>query len=122
MPSLQFIHWEIDGVVVLSPTGRLVLGDSTNTFRETIRELIGQGKTWIVLNMKDVYHIDSSGLGELVTAFTSLRHRGGSLKLLNLSARGENLMQLTKLCTIFEIFRDEGEAIRSFSRSAGAGE
>ena len=113
--ALEFIDWEIDGIVVLSPVGRLVLGESTTAFRTAIHELIDRNCFNVVLNMKDVYHIDSSGLGELVTAFTSLRNRGGKLKLACLSHRSENLMQLTKLYTIFEIFTDDGDAVRSFA-------
>jgi len=112
--SLEFIDWEIDGVVVLSANGRLVLGEATTRFRACIRELIERGNIYVVLNLKDVHYIDSSGLGELVTAYTTLKKRGGALKLLNLSPHGEDLMQLTKLYTIFEIFTDEDEAVRSF--------
>ncbi|HZP17666.1 MAG TPA: STAS domain-containing protein, partial [Terriglobales bacterium] len=72
----------------------------------------------ILLNMKEVLHIDSSGLGELVTAYTTLKRRGGKLKLLKLNARGESLMQLTKLYTVFEVFTDEDEAVRSFNPQA----
>jgi anti-sigma B factor antagonist len=112
--SLEFIDWEIDGVVVLNASGRLVLGEATTRFRECIRQLIERGNIYVVLNLKDVHHIDSSGLGELVTAYTTLKKRGGAIKLLNLTPHGQDLMQLTKLYTIFEIFTDEDEATRSF--------
>ena len=112
---LEFIDWEIDGVVVLNASGRLVLGDATTRFRQAIDELTERGNMNVVLNLKDVHYIDSSGLGELVTAYTTLKNRGGALKLVNLTSRNENLMELTKLCTVFEIFTDETEATRSFS-------
>ena len=111
---LEFIDWEIDGVVVLNASGRLVLGDATSRFRDCIRELIERGNIHVVLNLKDVHHVDSSGLGELVTAYTTLKKRGGALKLLNLTPHGENLMQLTKLYTVFDIYDDEASAIASY--------
>jgi len=114
--QLEFLDWEVEGVVVLTLTGRLVLGPSLTRFRETMRELMERGKMNILLNMKEVLHVDSSGLGELVTAYTTLKRRGGRLKLLKLNARGESLMQLTKLYTVFEVFTDEDEAVRSFHR------
>lgn len=113
--ALQFIDWEIEGVVVLNLTGRLVLGESTAVFRDTIHALADGGKLKVVLNLKDVYHIDSSGLGELVSAFTTLKRRGGRLKLLQIPPYGQSLLQLTKLYTVFEVFDSENEAIRSFA-------
>lgn len=118
--SIEFIDWEIDGVVVLSASGRLVLGEATTLFRQAIEELINRGNLNIVLNLGEVHHIDSSGLGELVTAYTTLKNRGGALKLLRLNKRGEDLMQLTKLYTIFEVFTSEEEAIRSFGSAPAA--
>ena len=117
---LEFIDWEIDGVVVLSVIGRLVLGDATTRFRQAVRELMDRGSVKVVLNLKDVPHIDSSGLGELVTAYTTLKRRGGALKLLHLDRHGENLLQLTKLYTVFEVFTDEDKAIRSFGPPAAS--
>jgi anti-sigma B factor antagonist len=113
---LVFIDWEVEGVVVLTLIGRLVLGDATAAFRETIHALVDKGKLRVLLNMKEVHHIDSSGLAELVSAYTTLKHRGGRLKLMNLNPAGESLMQLTRLYTVFEVFHNEDEAIRSFTR------
>ena len=110
--DLHFIDWEIDGVTVLTLSGRLVLGEPTKQFRATIRELIAQGKANILLNLRDVQYMDSSGLGDLTMAYTSCKKAGGALKLTNLASRAQNLLQLTKLYMVFEIFTDEQEAIR----------
>ena len=113
--ALQFIDWEVQGVVVLTLTGRLVLGEATAALRTTMHALADAGKVNVVLNLREVYHIDSSGLGELVSAYTTLKRRGGRLKLLNLTPTGQALMQLTKLYTVFEVFDHEDDAIRSFA-------
>ncbi len=114
--DLHFIDWEIDGVTVLTLSGRLVLGEPTRQFRATIRDLITQGKTNILLNLHDVQYIDSSGLGDLTTAYTSCKQAGGALKLTNLASRTRNLLQLTRLFMVFEVFTDETVAIRSFAQ------
>lgn len=102
-----------DDVFVLDLYGRLVLGESTIALRDQIRDLVARGAKKIVLNLRDVAYIDSSGLGELVGAFTAVRRQGGELKLLNLAKHVHGLLQITKLYTIFEVFDDEETALRS---------
>lgn len=121
--SLISYDWERNGVTVLHLSGQLTLGEGTSSFRKLIRETLEQGKTNIVLKMSDVYYIDSSGLGELVTAYTTVAKQGGKLKLLNLTQRVQDLVQLTKVYRILEVFSDEDTALKSFgeeSKSAGS--
>ena len=94
--------------------GRITLGEGSALLRKTIRELLDDGRTKIVLNLADVNYIDSSGIGELVTAFTTVKKAGGDLKLLQLTKRVHDLLQLTKLFIVFEVYSDEDTALRSF--------
>ena len=105
---------EIDGAVILDLNGRLVLGEDTILMREQIRALISKGQKKILLNLQAVPYIDSSGLGELVSAFTAARKEGGDLKLLNLTRKVHGLLQITKLYTVFEVYDDEAVALCSF--------
>jgi len=107
---------QIDGVTVLDLSGRITLGEGSVILRDTIRDLIGRGQKKILLNLGDVSYIDSSGIGELVSAFTTVRNQGGELKLLNLTKKVHDLLQITKLYTVFDIKDDEANAIKSFSR------
>src|SRR5260370_31430283 len=107
---------EIDGAVILDLNGRLVLGEGTILLREQVRALISQGQKKILLNLQAVPYIDSSGLGELVSAFTAARKEGGDLKLLNLTPKVHGLLQVTKLYTVFEVYGDEEVALCSFLR------
>jgi anti-sigma B factor antagonist len=84
--------------------------------RDTIRDLIGKGQKKILLNLGDVTYIDSSGIGELVSAFTAVRREGGELKLLNLTKKVHDLLQITKLYTVFDIKDDEAAAIKAFGK------
>ena len=113
--SLDYYDWERGNVTVLHLTGRLILGEATSKFRKLIRDTLDGGKTNIILNMAEVYYLDSSGLGELVTAYTSVANRGGKLKLLKLTQRVQDLVQLTKVYRIFEVFDNEESAVSSFS-------
>lgn len=106
---------EVNGVTIVDISGRITLGDEIATLRKTIQELLAHGAKKIVLNLGDVTYIDSSGLGELVTAFTSVRNRGGELKLLNLTKKVRDLLQITKLYTVFDIKDDEGAAVSAFA-------
>ena len=115
--SLQFINWEIDGVTVLTMSGRLVLGNETTLFRSVIEELLEAGKPNILLDLHEVSHMDSSGIGELMAAHTNCRRNGGALKLMNLGRRVETLLQMMSLYTVCEIVPGEAEGIRSFSTS-----
>jgi anti-sigma B factor antagonist len=112
--ALEFFDWEVKGVFVLHLQGSLTLGDSTRRFRQLIHDTLESGKKDILLNLAEVYYIDSSGLGELVAAFTSASNRGGRLKLMKLTQRVQDVVQLTKVHRVFEIFNDEDSAVNSF--------
>jgi anti-sigma B factor antagonist len=105
----------VGDVTIVDLSGRIVLGEGAAELRELVRNLAGEGKKKILLNLSGVNYIDSSGLGELVTAFTSVRKQGGELKLLNLTKRVHDLLQITKLYTVFEITDDEAVSLKSFS-------
>ena len=105
---------QVGEVIVIDVSGRITLGEGSSNLREGIRELLGQGSRKILLNLGDVSYIDSSGIGELVSAFTSVANQGGQLKLLNLTKRVKDLLQITKLYTIFDIYDNEAHALRSF--------
>jgi anti-sigma B factor antagonist len=105
----------VGDVTIVDLGGRIVLGEGTAELRDLVRNLAREGKKKILLNLSGVNYIDSSGLGELVSAFTSVRKQGGELKLLNLTKRVHDLLQITKLYTVFEITDDEAASIKSFS-------
>jgi anti-sigma B factor antagonist len=105
---------QLGDVVVLAPSGRITLGEASNHLRDKVRDLARAGHRKIVLDMAGVTYIDSSGIGELVSAYTSLRNQGGDLKLAHLGQRAHDLLQLTKLCTVFEIFDSEAAAVISY--------
>jgi anti-sigma B factor antagonist len=104
----------VDGVTIVDLRGRLVLGEESAGLRDLVRNLASRGNKKILLNLRDVSYIDSSGLGELVSAFTNMRSLGGELKLLNLNERVHDLLQITKLYTIFDITDDEATSVKSF--------
>jgi len=109
----------VEGVVIVDTIGELRLGEGTHVLRDVVKQLIDQDYKSILLNLRDVRHIDSCGVGELMSCYTSVRNNGGELKLLNLSKNVHNLLQITKLYTIFEVAEDEPSAIASFtSRNA----
>ena len=101
-------------VCLLDVSGKITLGDGSVAIREAVKKLVADGTKKIVLNLGDVTYIDSSGIGELVSAFTSVSNNGGNLKLLNLTKRVHDLLQITKLYTVFEVFNDEESAVASF--------
>ncbi len=105
---------QVNGVTVVDLSGRITLGEGSVILRDLVRDLIGKGNKRILLNLGDVTYIDSSGIGELVSAFTSVRNGGGELKLLNLTKKVHDLLQITKLYTVFDIKDDEAAAISSF--------
>ena len=107
----------VGGVTIVDLSGRIVLGDGSAALRGLVRNLISEGNKKILLNLRNVDYIDSSGLGELVSAFTSMRSGGGALKLLNLNKRVQALLQITKLYTVFDITDDEAASLKSFSPS-----
>ncbi|MGO8794672.1 MAG: STAS domain-containing protein [Candidatus Sulfotelmatobacter sp.] len=105
---------EISHVTIVDIHGRITLGDETGQLRDTIRNLLVADKKKIVLNLTHVDYIDSSGVGELVSSFTTVRNAGGELKLLGLSAKVRDILQVTKLYTVFDIKEDEFTAVKSF--------
>jgi anti-sigma B factor antagonist len=104
----------VDGITVLGLSGRITLGEGSVQLRDAIRDLISKGQKGILLDLGDVNYIDSSGLGELVSAYTTARNQGATLKLLKLTKKVHDLLQLTKLYTVFDIYDDEASAIASF--------
>jgi anti-sigma B factor antagonist len=95
--------------------GRITLGEGSSALRDLMREMVGKGQKKILLNLGDVSYIDSSGIGELVSGFTTVTNNGGELKLLNLNKRVKDLLQITKLYTVFDVHEDEAGAIRAFA-------
>ena len=112
--SAKLTPRQVGDVVVVDVSGRITLGEGSSNLREGIRELLNKGSRKILLNLGDVSYIDSSGIGELVSAYTSVTNQGGQLKLLNLTKRVKDLLQITKLYTIFDVYDDEGHAVTSF--------
>jgi len=107
----------VGGVTIVDLSGRIAAGDGSAALRDLTRNLISAGNKKILLNLRNVDYIDSSGLGEMVSAFTSMRSGGGELKLLNLTKRVQALLQITKLYTVFDITDDEATSLKSFSPS-----
>ena len=107
---------QLDGVTIVDLSGRITLGEGSVVLRDTIRDLVGKGHKRILLNLGDVTYIDSSGIGELVSAFTSVRNQGGELKLLNLTKKVHDLLQITKLYTVFDVKDDEASAVAAFGK------
>ena len=120
--SLTINVRENGNVVILDMSGRVTAGEAISTFRDEIRELLDSGHLNFVLNLADVSYIDSSGLGQFVGSYATITNRGGQLKLLNLEKRVDQLLQVTKMYTVFEAFKSEAAAVKSFSETrAGAG-
>jgi anti-sigma B factor antagonist len=111
---------QVGGVTVVDVSGRIELGEESAALRDLIGDLLSKGHKQILLNLGDVHYIDSSGLGTLVSAFTSVRKQGGELKLLNLTNKVNDLMQITKLYTVFDIANDEASALKSFGQTTAA--
>ncbi len=114
--SLKSSSRQVDGVSILDLSGRITLGEGSVVLRDTIRELLGKGEKKILLNLGDVTYIDSSGIGELVSAYTAVRKEGGELKLLNLTKKVHDLLQITKLYTVFDVKDDEAAAIAAYTK------
>ena len=105
---------QIDDVAIVDFSGKITLGEGSATLRQTVRELVGAGQRKILLNLGDVDYIDSSGIGELVGAYTTVRGASGELKLMQLTKRVKDLIQITRLFTVFDVQSDEAAAIVSF--------
>jgi anti-sigma B factor antagonist len=111
---------QVGNVAIVDLSGKITLGESTGILRDELRSLLAQGHKSILLNLADVSYVDSAGLGELVGAYTTAANQGGSIKLLNLQGKLKDLMQITKLHTIFPAFDDEKSALASFGAGATA--
>jgi len=112
--ALKMTSREVDGVSVVALDGRIVLGEESNALREKVKSLLAEGRKKIVLNMDNVTFIDSAGLGTLVAAHHSAKSQGASLRLCHLGSKFQEVLQITKLLTVFEVFNTEAEAVASF--------
>jgi anti-sigma B factor antagonist len=113
--SVKLTPRQVGDVTVIDASGRITLGEGSSAFRDLIRDLASQGQKKLLVNLGDVSYIDSSGIGEMVSGFTTVANHGGTLKLLNLSKRVKDLLIITKLNTVFDVHEDEATAIRSFN-------
>jgi len=114
--SLTVKTRKMDNSVVVDMSGRLTIGEPVLLLRETVRVLVNDGVRNFVLNLGDVSYIDSSGLGELVSLFTTVRNKQGDVKLLNLTAKAKDLLQMTKLLTVFDVYDDENKALAALNK------
>ncbi|MGH9572465.1 MAG: STAS domain-containing protein [Candidatus Acidiferrales bacterium] len=112
--ALRMAERDVNGITVLDIEGRIVLGEESNSFREKVKGLLASGKKKIVLNLANVTYIDSAGLGTLVATFHSARSQGAALKLANLGSKFKEVLQVTKLMTVFDTYDSEAAAIQSF--------
>ena len=113
--SVKLNTRQVGDVTVVDVSGRITLGEGSSVLRDMMKELISKGNKKILLNLGEVTYIDSSGIGELVSGFTTVSNQGGTLKLLGLTKRVQDLLQITKLYTVFDIHEDEAHALRSFA-------
>lgn len=116
MATLQIVERQVGDATVLDLWGQIIIGDATEALRTTIQELVKNGRRHVVLHLAGVYQVDSCGLGTLVAAYTGLQKSGGDLKLVQLSPRLEDLMVMTKLVTVFDVYKDEEAALESFKK------
>jgi anti-sigma B factor antagonist len=114
--ALKMTTREVDGVTVVALDGRIVLGEESNALREKVKSLIAEGKTKVVLNMANITFIDSAGLGTLVAAHHSAKSQGAALKLAHLGSKFQEVLQITKLLTVFDVYNTEAEAVGSFAK------
>lgn len=115
MADITITERQAGDVTILDMNGKVTIGEGSVALRTTIRRLLAEGKGKILLNLGAVGYIDSSGIGELVSSFTAVNKEGGTLKLLNLTQKIQDLLAITKLLTVFDVFEDEGEALASFN-------
>jgi len=118
--TIKMTNSEVDGVSVVTLDGRIVLGDESNSFREKLKSMLAEGKKKIVLNMVNIKYIDSAGLGTLVAAHVSAKTQGASVRLCNLGKKFHEVMQITKLLTIFDVYDTEAAAVSSFQQLLAA--
>ena len=112
--TMKASNRQVGGINVVDMSGRITLGEGSVVLREAVKDLLAKGQKKILLNLGDVTYIDSSGIGELVSAFSAVRNRNGELKLLNLTKKVHDLLQITKLFTVFDVYNDESSAVQSF--------
>jgi anti-sigma B factor antagonist len=115
MADINISERQAGDVTILDLDGKVTIGEGSVALRNAIRRLLGEGKNKILLNLGGVGYIDSSGIGELVSSFTAVNKEGGTLKLLNLTQKIQDLLAITKLLTVFDVFENEAEALSSFS-------
>ena len=115
MAELNITERQAGDITILDMNGKVTIGEGSIALRTTIRRLLGEGKKSILLNLGSVGYVDSSGIGELVSSFTAVNKEGGSLKLLNLTQKIQDLLAITKLLTVFDVYDSESEALSSFS-------
>ena len=113
--SLKLTNRQVGDVTVVDAAVRITLGEGSSALRDVLRDMVAKGQKKILLNLSEVSYIDSSGIGELVSGFTTVTNQGGSLKLLGLTKRVKDLLQITKLYTVFDVHDDEASAVRSFA-------
>jgi anti-sigma B factor antagonist len=118
--SMKATIRQVDAVTIIDVSGRITLGEGCSQLRDLVREQLAKGNKNILLNLGDVTYIDSSGIGELVHGYTSVANQGGQLKLLNLTKKVHDLLQITKLYTVFDVHDDEAKAVSSFAKAASA--
>jgi anti-sigma B factor antagonist len=114
MAELTITERQAGDVTILDMSGKVTIGDGSVALRNSIRRLLQEGKKKVLLNLAGVGYIDSSGIGELVSSYTTTNKEGGQLKLLNLTQKLQDLLAITKLLTVFDVYNDEGEALGSF--------
>ena len=114
--ALKMTNREVDGVSVVALDGRIVLGEESNALREKVKSLIAEGKKKVVLNMANITFIDSAGLGTLVAAHHSAKSQGAALKLAHLGSKFQEVLQITKLLTVFDVYNSEAEAVATFAK------
>ena len=114
--ALQGTRRQIGDVTIVDFSGKITLGEGSAMLRKTIRDLTEAGDKKILLSLYDVDYIDSSGIGELVSAYTTVKNQGGELKLLNLTKKVHDLLQITKLYTVFDVKDDEATAVKAFGK------
>ncbi len=112
--SVKLTSRQVGDVTVIDAAGRITLGEGASAFRDVIRDLSAKGTKKVLLNLAEVSYIDSSGIGEMVSGFTTITNGGGQLKLVGLNKRVKDLLQITKLYTVFDAYDEEVAAVRSF--------
>ncbi len=115
MAELNISERQAGDVTILDMNGKVTIGEGSVALRSAIRRLLGEGKKKILLNLGSVNYVDSSGIGELVSSFTAVNKEGGQLKLLNLTQKIQDLLAITKLLTVFDVFENEGDALASYN-------